>query len=73
VLKLNELIAETPEQYIAIAAALARDDSRLAGLRATLRERIAGSPLTDGKLRARQIERVYRAVWRRWCHTPGAP
>jgi predicted O-linked N-acetylglucosamine transferase (SPINDLY family) len=73
VLKLDELIAETPDQYVSIAAALAGDAARLADLRATLRERIAGSPLTDGRLRARQIERVYRAVWRRWCRVQGAP
>ena len=31
---LTELIAQSPEQYVAIAVALARDPARLAGLRA---------------------------------------
>jgi predicted O-linked N-acetylglucosamine transferase (SPINDLY family) len=70
-LKLEELIANTPGQYISIAADLAGDAARLAELRVALRPRIVSSPLTDGKLRARQIERVYRAVWRRWCRSSG--
>jgi predicted O-linked N-acetylglucosamine transferase (SPINDLY family) len=71
-LKLEEFVADTPERYVGAAAALAGDSARLAGLRSTLRERICRSPLVDGGLRARQIERVYRAVWRRWCARPGA-
>ncbi len=67
VLRLDGLIAETPEAYVAAASALARDPARLGQLRSTLRESILRSPLVDGRVRARQIERVYRAVWRRWC------
>jgi predicted O-linked N-acetylglucosamine transferase (SPINDLY family) len=66
-LKLDELIARDAGEYVRIAAALAGNVGRLAALRAGLRERVAGSPLTDGRLRARQMERVYRALWRRWC------
>jgi predicted O-linked N-acetylglucosamine transferase (SPINDLY family) len=66
-LKLNDLIALSPDRYIATAAALAGDPGRLQDLRATLRARVSASPLCDGALRARQIERIYRAVWRRWC------
>jgi protein O-GlcNAc transferase len=72
VLGLDELISDTTAGYVAAATALARDPSRLAALRSTLRERICASPLVDGRLRARQIERVYRAVWRRWCARMGA-
>jgi predicted O-linked N-acetylglucosamine transferase (SPINDLY family) len=67
VLGLDELTAGTTEGYLAAATALARDASRLAALRSTLRDRISRSPLVDGRLRARQIERIYRAVWCRWC------
>jgi predicted O-linked N-acetylglucosamine transferase (SPINDLY family) len=66
-LKLNELIAQDMTEYVRIASSLAEDIGRLSVLRAGLRERVAGSPLTNGRLRARQMERVYRALWRRWC------
>ncbi|HTY69415.1 MAG TPA: tetratricopeptide repeat protein [Alphaproteobacteria bacterium] len=71
VLGLDELTAETPDAYVAAASALARDGPRLAALRAALRDRICRSPLVDARLRARQIERVYRAIWRRWCACAG--
>jgi protein O-GlcNAc transferase len=66
-LKLDELIATSSEDYIRIAVALAADRPRLESLRRSLRRRLATSPLCDGALRARQLERLYRAVWRRWC------
>jgi predicted O-linked N-acetylglucosamine transferase (SPINDLY family) len=70
-LGLEELIADTPGGYAEIAAGLAQDAGRLAGLRGSLRERVAGSALCDGRGRARQVERIYRALWRRWCRGPG--
>jgi len=66
---LDELVASTPDAYIDIAAALAGDPARLASLRATLRDRLLNSPICNGPARARQFERVYRAVWRRWCRS----
>ena len=66
-LKLDELVAGSREEYVRIAAGLASDLVRLAALRAGLRARVAGSPLCNGKARARQVERIYRALWRRWC------
>ena len=64
---LHELVAQDPDDYVRIACALARDPARLAELRRSLRDRIAHSPLCDGNRRTRQFERLYRAVWRRWC------
>ena len=64
---LQELVARDPDDYVRIACGLARDPARLAALRRGLRDRLARSPLCDGARRARQIERLYRAVWRRWC------
>jgi predicted O-linked N-acetylglucosamine transferase (SPINDLY family) len=66
-LKLDELIGRTPEEYVTKAVALASDAARLAELRATLRARVAASPLCNGKLRARQMERLFRTFWRQWC------
>jgi protein O-GlcNAc transferase len=68
-LGLGAFATPTPEAYAATALALARDEARLATLRGTLRARIAGSPLLDGAKVARNLERVYRAMWRRWCRT----
>jgi predicted O-linked N-acetylglucosamine transferase (SPINDLY family) len=63
--RLEPLAAATPAAYIAATAELVSDSQRLAALRATLRPRIAASPLCDGQGRTRQLERIYRTVWRR--------
>jgi protein O-GlcNAc transferase len=64
---LPELVARDPEQYVRIAAELARDLSRLSGLRATLRQGMQSSPLMDAPRFARNVEAAYREMWRRWC------
>ncbi len=64
---LESLIAESPEDYLDIAADIVADRDRLADLRSNLRARFAASPLCDARRRAGQVERLYRAVWRRWC------
>lgn len=66
-LSLERFVAETPEQYVEIAVAAARDAGRLASLRASLRERMAGSPIGDTLRYCRAVEQVYREIWRRWC------
>jgi len=66
-LGLPELVARSEDEYTNLVVALARDPPRLAGLRATLRERMKASVLMDAPHYARQIETAYRAVWRLWC------
>ncbi len=66
-LKLEDLIARTPEDYVEIALRLAADPARLAELRAGLRGRVLASPLCDGQRFTRHFERLIRALWRRWC------
>jgi len=61
---LCDLIAETPERYIRIAAALAADTSRLIELRGTLRARMQASPLMDAPQFARDFEAALREMWR---------
>ncbi len=61
---LRDLVAGTGEEYVGLAAALGRDGSRRAALRGPLRGRVAASPLCDGRARARQLERLYRALWK---------
>jgi predicted O-linked N-acetylglucosamine transferase (SPINDLY family) len=66
-LGLKELAAETPEEYVALAARLAGDLPRLQHLRSTLRQRMQQSPLMDGRRFARNVEEAYRQIWRTWC------
>ena len=67
----KEWIAGTPEQYLSLAARLASDIQELAALRVGLRERLAASPLCDGKAFARKVETAYREMWRVWCVSNG--
>lgn len=71
-LKLPELVARNPEEYVAAAVRLAGNVNGLAALRRALRPRLLASPLCDGAGRSRQIDRVYRALWRRWCAHQGS-
>jgi len=69
-LKLPELIAQTPEQFVQVATGLANDLPRLSELRSTLRRRMEASPLMDAPRFTRNIETAYREMWRRWCERP---
>ncbi len=66
-LGLTDLVAETAEDYVERAVALARNTEHLAGLRWQLRPRMLASPLCDAQTFARDIEAAYRDMWRRWC------
>jgi protein O-GlcNAc transferase len=68
-LKLDELVAADAEEYVAICRRLAGDGEYLSSLRMGLRQRLARSPLCHARARTGQIERLYRAIWRRWCST----
>jgi protein O-GlcNAc transferase len=67
-LGLSELVATSPSDYVEICRRLASDSGRLGAWRRGLRDHVASSPVCDGALRAKQMERLYRAMWRRWCH-----
>ena len=58
-LGLPELIARDDDHYIAIAARLANDRTRLRELRSTLRQQMRASPLTDGEGFAHAVESAY--------------
>ena len=66
-LKLDELVAESPDEYAALALALATDLKRLSEMRASLRSRMLGSTLMDRQLFIRTLEHAFRRIWRRWC------
>jgi predicted O-linked N-acetylglucosamine transferase (SPINDLY family) len=69
---LPELIATTPRQYVGLATELAGNTARLAELRASLRERMLGSPLMDAPSFAAEVESAYRSMWRVWCSSDRA-
>jgi predicted O-linked N-acetylglucosamine transferase (SPINDLY family) len=64
---LADWIAPTPERYIALALDKARNASRLAELRRTLRARMRASPLMDEAGFTRSLEDAYRRMWHRQC------
>lgn len=69
-LGLQDLVADTPDDYVAIARRLASDSPALARLRADLRPRMAASTFLDAARFTRQMEDAYREMWRRWCAGP---
>jgi predicted O-linked N-acetylglucosamine transferase (SPINDLY family) len=64
---LSALVADSEDEYVQVAAALAGDRARRAELRSTLRERLAASPLCDPERLTRGLEDAYRQMWRAWC------
>jgi len=65
----TEWIAESEEQYIAKAVALASDLPALAQLRSTLRAQMEQSPLMDEVGFTRAVEQAYRQMWQQWCES----
>jgi predicted O-linked N-acetylglucosamine transferase (SPINDLY family) len=64
---LEEWIARSVDEYIAVAVRMAGDVERLAELRAGLRARMAASRLLDFQGFTRRVETAYREMWRAWC------
>ena len=70
---LDDLLAESLEDYVRIASDLASDLARLADLRSSLRERMSRSPLLDAPRLTRDLEAAYRALWEQWLAASTAP
>ena len=64
---LGELVARDWREMIALAAALAADPGRLAALAASIRGRMAASPVCDTAAFTRSLEAAYRSSWRAYC------
>ena len=60
----KELIAETIDDYIEKAVALANDIDQISALRSALRNQMKMSPLCDAKGFTKDIEAAYRKMWR---------
>ncbi len=63
-----EWIAESEEEYIEKAVALAEDLPGLAIIRGTLRKELEKSPLMDESGFASGVEEAYKNMFLRWCH-----
>jgi predicted O-linked N-acetylglucosamine transferase (SPINDLY family) len=66
---LTETIAHDLDEYVDLAVSLAGDLPRLAALRAGLRERMAASPLCDGKRFAANLMSLLQDVWEQRINT----
>ncbi|MCD6393575.1 MAG: tetratricopeptide repeat protein [Planctomycetes bacterium] len=66
-LDMQSFAATTPAEYVAKAVGLANKPERLMEMRASMRTRMADSPLCNAKRFARDVETAYRQMWRRWC------
>jgi predicted O-linked N-acetylglucosamine transferase (SPINDLY family) len=67
---LDEWIAGSREDYVALAHTVAADHQRLAALRASLRSRVQRAGLTDVRGFTRSLEDSYREMWQAWCKGP---
>lgn len=65
-----EMAADTEDGFVAAAAGLSADRTRLSTLRATLRQRLRASPLGDGPDHAAHFGAAIRQAWRELCHGP---
>jgi predicted O-linked N-acetylglucosamine transferase (SPINDLY family) len=63
---LTGTIAHDLDEYVELAVSLAGDLPRLAALRAGLRQRMAASPLCDGKRFATNLTSLLQDVWGQW-------
>lgn len=67
---LNELVADTMDDYVRIAAELATRPDRLVDLRNRIRPAFLGSGISDVGAFTRDIEESFRVMWQRWCAKP---
>lgn len=66
-LGMTDWIASDRAEYVAIAAGMAQDLTKLDDLRAGLRARFDKSVLGDTAAYVGESEQAYRTLWRQWC------
>jgi predicted O-linked N-acetylglucosamine transferase (SPINDLY family) len=64
---LGSFVAESPRDYVDIAAGLAQDRIRRDELRSSLRAHLLSSTLMKPGVVTADAEAAYRALWHRWC------
>ena len=72
-LQLRELAFPDVDAYIQGAISLAGNLDRLAELRRSLRPRMAASPLRQPEQFTRDLEALYRRMWKAWCRGEKLP
>ena len=72
-MNLTQWLAETQDDYVAIAARLAGDRVGLTQWRQRLRPMMAASPLGDAAGYARRVEAALRSAWRQTCALVPSP
>jgi protein O-GlcNAc transferase len=60
-------VADTVQDYVAVAVGLAKQEGGLVPYRTALRDQIRRSPLCDAAGFTRAVEAAYREMWRTWC------
>lgn len=63
----KDLIAESPHEYVAIAARLAAMGTWPASSREDLRRQFRSSPVMDEEGFTADLEALFREAWRKWC------
>ena len=61
------LTGNSRSDFIHKARSLAENVDALVQLRASLRDKLFASPICDGALFTRNLERAYREMWQEWC------
>ena len=64
---MTEWVVPSAEEYVQRAVQFSRDPTLLGNLRATLRARLQASPLMDEAGFTRDLESLYRQMWRTYC------
>lgn len=64
---LGELVADSEENYIAIASELANDPDRLSKYHDNLRTILSNSTITDSIKFTASLEVAYKKIWKKWC------
>jgi len=67
---MTDWIADSVDDYVRIAVALAENPIGLNEVRRSLRARMLASSLCDARSFARKVENGFRAIWQRWCEAP---
>jgi protein O-GlcNAc transferase len=65
---MSDWIASGAEDYVSRAVDFARNRQMLSSLRVTLRARLQASPLMDEERFTRDLENLYRQMWRTYCN-----
>lgn len=63
----DNLVATTHQEYIDIAVALSNKSNELKIMKQSMRATLTASTLCDGNRMTRELETIYREVWKVWC------